>query len=299
MEECIAMKKTFPRFAGLTLLILCLFFVLSGCSSAPGGGGAQTASPASTPENRAAYSGMKAAWLLDSPVYTALNGRCTASYMWTVPRDVLSQAALDLTGVSGTAEGGMTRYDVRVTSVSAYTASGMDEAVLEAAADADDSGEEDESGDGSMVTDLMGDFSREGGGEYVRSAVWLLSPDYTMGTGLLSLDLNGAESGSERFAFIVRGDVMYFYDVTENATLFNDEGGDVSEPNWLVTRGYIGRDRARIVEYTELSDALPDPESLPSMSVEAESAGAAMLVYENGKGTVTRHGQVLQEFSAP
>ena len=293
------MKKSFPRSLGLFLLILCVSLVLSGCSSAPKDGGGQTAAPASTPENRAAYSGMKAAWLLDSPVYAALNGRCTASYMWTVPRDVLSQAALDLTGVSGTAEGGLVRYEVRVTSVSAYTASGMDQAVLDAAAEADAGGEEDESGDGAMVTDLMGDFSREGGGEYVRGAVWLLSPDYSLGTAVFSLDLNGAESGSERFAFIVRGDVLYFYDVTENATMFNDEGGDVSEPNWLVTRGYIGRDKARIVEYTDLSDALPDPESLPSMSVEAENAGMTVLVYENGRGSVTRGGQTLQEFSAP
>ncbi|MBR4500394.1 MAG: hypothetical protein IKP22_00685 [Clostridia bacterium] len=293
------MKKNFPRSIRSVLLILFLSLALSGCSSAPKDGGAPTASPASTPETRAAYSGMKAAWLLDSPVYTALNGRCTASYMWTVPRDVLSQAALDLTGVSGREENGMTRYDVLITSVRAYTASGMDQAVLDAAAEADESGEEDESGDGAMVTDLMGDFSREGGGEYVRSAVWMLSPDYSLGTAQISLNLNGEESGSERFAFTVRGDILYFYDVTENATLFNDEGGDVSEPNWLVTRGCVGRDMARIVEYTDISDALPDPESLPSMMAEDESAGMTVLVYENGKGAVTRGGRTLQEFSAP
>ena len=299
MEECFVMKKNFPRSIGSILLILCLSLALSGCSSAPKDGGGPTAAPASTSENRAAYSGMKAAWLLDSPVYAALNGRCTASYMWTVPRDVLSQGALDLTGVAGTAEGGLVRYDVRVSSVAAYTATGMDQAVLDAAAEADADGEEDESGDGAMVTDLMGDFSREGGGEYVRGAVWRLSEDYSLGTAVFSLDLNGEESGSERFAFTVRGDVLYFYDVTENATLFNDEGGDVSEPNWLVTRGYVGRDKARIVEYTDLSDALPDPESLPSMAVEAENAGMTLLVYEDGKGTVTRGGKVLQEFSVP
>ena len=299
MEECMLMKKNFPRSIGSIFLILCVSLALSGWSSAPKDGGGQTAAPAATPENRAAYSGMKTAWLLDSPVYAALNGHCTASYMWTVPRDVLSQAALDLTGVAGTAEDGLIRYDVRVTSVTAYTATGMDQAVLDAAAEADAGGEEDLSGDGSMVTDLMGDFSMEGGGEYVRGSVWRLSADYSLGTAVFSLDLNGEESGSERFAFTVRGDVLYFYDVTENATLFNDEGGDVSEPNWLVTRGYVGRDKARIVEYTDLSDALPDPESLPSMAVEAENAGMTLLVYEDGKGTVTRGGQVLQEFSAP
>ena len=45
--------------------------------------------------------------------------------------------------------------------------------------------------------------------------------------------------------------------------------------------------------------ASPDPESLPSMAVEAENAGMTLLVYEDGKGTVTRGGQVLQEFSVP
>ncbi len=295
------MKTRFPRSPGWALLILCLCLGLSGCSS-PGKEAEPTAAPTATAGNtvRGTYSAMKKAWLLDSSVYSALNGRCTASFMWTVPRDVLSQAALDLTGAAGTAEGDMVRYTVSVTSNSSYTATGMDPGVLDAVSAAGDGDtEEDPSGDGEMVTELMGDFAMEGGGEYERGAVWLLSPDWLRGEAEITMSLNGEESGEEHFAFLVRDDVLYFYDAAENATLFDDEGADVSEPTWLITCGQVGQDSARIAEYTGTSGALPGPESLALLPTEAEGRGVTLLVFENGKGTVSRDGKAVQEFAAP
>lgn len=289
------MKKRTLRFLGWTLLILSLALSLSACSSGKKDAPAPTDTPAPAGSARpgGAYSALRNAWLLDSPVYADLNGRC-ASFMWTVPRDVLSQAALDLTGVSGTADGNRVVYTVRVSASSAYTATGMDAPVLDAAAPA--GAEDDTSGDGDMVTDLMGDFVGAGGGEYERASVWRLSEDRSLGTGDISMSLNGLESGSERFAFSVSGGKLYFFDVSENVTLFDDDGGDVSEPTWLITRGYISADSARIMEYTDISDAVPDPESLPSLSLDDPRPGAALLVYEHRHGTVTRDGAVLEEF---
>ena len=53
MEECIEMKKTFPRSLALFLLILCVSLALSGCSSAPKDAGGPTAAPSSAPAEKA------------------------------------------------------------------------------------------------------------------------------------------------------------------------------------------------------------------------------------------------------
>ncbi len=295
------MKKNILRRIAPLPLLLCLLLGLSACSSGTDTKPAPTAAPtARTGGNGAGsgYASLRSLWLLDSPVYTALASHCTASWMWTVPRDVLSQAALDLTGAAGEAEGEYTLYTVSVSADSAYTATGMDPGVLEAHAE-DDPGEEDLTGEGEMVTDLMGDFAHRGGGEYLRTALWRIKNGNASGTAKMSLSLNGETSGREQFAFCVSGGLLYFYDVTENVTVFDEEGSEVNEPNWLVTRGFVGEDSARIEEYTDITDALPDPESLISRPVDGSRSGAALLVFEKGRGTVSRGGEVLQEFTVP
>ncbi len=301
------MNKHILRSAGCLLMLFILSAGLSGCSNAPQGGeAARTAAPvspaASSPPARpgGGYSAMKNAWLLDSGIYDVLDDKCTSSYLWTVPRDVLSRAALDLAGAAGVRDGEYTVYRTEVSSTSTYTATGMDEEVLGISEAAEKSRQdEDGSGDGEIVTDLMGDFSVSGGGEYVRTALWRITDDLLRGTGEISMSLNGESSGKERFAFCLSDGLLYFYDVSENAVLFNEEGKPAGEMLYLITTGFIGGSSARMAEYTAASDILPSPESLPSLSVGAAGERAVLLSIEKGRGTVTIDGVTVQEFTVP
>ena len=71
------MKKRTLRFLGWTLLILSLALSLSACSSGKKDAPAPTDTPAPAGSARpgGAYSALRNAWLLDSPVYADLNGR--------------------------------------------------------------------------------------------------------------------------------------------------------------------------------------------------------------------------------
>ena len=196
------MKKTSFRRTVLLMLLMGLALALSACSSGKEEAPAQTAAPSGAPSPQrsgGAYSTMRGAFLLDSGVYDVLEKRCASTYMWTVPRDVLSRAALDLTGAAGEADGDETVYTVRVSANSAYTATGMDSEVLAAAGENGNADGEDADGAGDMVTDLMGDYVTTGGGEYVRTAVWRMKDGMSSGTAEITMSLNGEESGKERF----------------------------------------------------------------------------------------------------
>ncbi len=295
------------RFACLLLLS---GFLLGGCASSSKPLPEASPSPAASAAPRVLGTAAKGNALADK-LRTSLAGlnslargleqNCFSVYGWTIPVDLLAQCADDVATHHVSEEEGFFVCTASRASFAHYTATGMDAGLPGRALSTrtPEEAREDEEGAGDMNTDLMGDFSVSGGGDFLRTVLMRFSPDASFGTVDSALTLNGEQSGKENFVFLFRDGTLYFYDAALNVTAFDEDGNALGEATWLISRGFLAPAGADVVEYVSREPDLPDPASLPGADLNAAAAlqGAQRLKVLDGRGQVTREGAVLEEFA--
>lgn len=246
-------------------LLLFLALLLSGCSSAPQTGEPlptatpephHVEAPAITAQGRLADAARDRLAPYQASIAAAAR-QSSAVLTYTIPGDIINKMAQDAADTGAQPQDGRYRFTWQQSGNYTYSASAMQIAAIEEAAENTPSPLASQ--DPVMDNQQMGDFSATGGGQFDRICVYDLAEAMTDGTAEITDTLNGAATGHELFSFLTEQDRLYFVDATLDQAV--DIDGLTATARYLVAAGVLRPDGLEIVEFT-----VPGKDQVPAVS---------------------------------
>ncbi len=252
-------KRLYLLFTGLLLGSL----LLSGCAAKKETESAPSPTPAvETPAQAEAQGKLAEAVRAMLSVYDEELSRVApqAPYhlTYTIPGDNLRQMALDAQETGAVPVDGRYLFTRRESGRFTYEST-SEEALNEWTGD--EAATPDPAEEAPMDSQLNGDYAVSGGGLFDRVRAYNVMEDLSSGVIEINDSLNGTVTGSERFAFALRGQELFFTDATLDQVA--DLDGLQMQEGYLAAVGVLRPDGLDILEY-RISDLalLPDPASM-------------------------------------